>query len=111
MNINGEDEVDHFNIYQNGRLVKQVQQKAYYPYDRYGKTNYEWRTTLKCDAFNVPYTFWVTAVAPDGTESAPSKKDTDYREEDQSVSITKYNVFYTTEETYDDDYEHVIATL
>ena len=111
-NPSGEGEVDHFNIYQNGRLVKQVQQQAVVVSEPYnGRVSYFWETRVKVKEYEVPYTFYVTAVAPDGTESAPSKKITDWMQEEKDVEISGYNVSYTSEEVYDEqDPEKLVTT-
>ena len=107
----GEGEVDHFNIYQNGRLVKQVQQKAIETSEYNGYTYYTWSTRVKVDEFNVPYSFHITAVAPDGTESAKSSGITAYREEERDVYLDRgFYVYYSTEEVHDEeDYDKIIA--
>ena len=109
-NPSGEGEVDHFNVYQNGRLVKQVQQKAYSTGEGYNDTiNYSWNTVVYPAKSDVPYTFWVTAVAPDGTESLPSNKDTAWQEDEKDVAITDYHIFYTTEEVHDEETDKILA--
>ena len=109
-NPSGEGEVDHFNVYQNGRLVKQVQQKAYSTGEGYNDTiNYSWNTVVYPAESDVPYTFWVTAVAPDGTESLPSNKDTAWQEDEKDVAITDYHIFYTTEEVHDEETDKILA--
>ena len=69
---NGEGAVDHFNIYRNGSLAKQIRQNAYSAND--GELYYTWTADIPVTDAAITYTFWVTAVAPDGTEGFESTK-------------------------------------
>ncbi len=109
-NSTGEGEVDHFNIYQNGRLVKIVPRSAGTVSERYGKEVCYWETRIRTEEYNVPFTFHVTAVAPDGTESIPSNKVTGLRDEEKDVEIFGYHIYYTTEEVWSKDDSSTLET-
>ena len=102
--VSGEGYVDHFNLYRNGKLFNQVRRDAGRPYEssyREGVVFYEWSGTMPVPEYETYYTCWVTAVAPDGTESPASRKISVYAEADRDHEIYSYSAMYTEESVWD----------
>ena len=102
----GTDLVDHFNVYMDGTLVRQVRRNAVRKQE---SGRYSWYLDLPAEYPDRSYTLWVTAVAPDGTEGNSSNKVIAYTEEERDLAIEGHTVRYIEEEERDDDTGKVIA--
>ncbi|MBQ9016506.1 MAG: hypothetical protein IJ109_10400, partial [Firmicutes bacterium] len=91
----GEDLVDHFNVYSNGTLVRQVRRNAV---KKLGSGYYNWQVSLPAEQEETEYTLWVTAVAPDGTEGYASNKVIAYTTKEWDLSIEGHTVRYIDED-------------
>ena len=101
-NSDGEGLVDHFNVYVNDRLYKQVKQNA--------PGEGAWSASIKFPVQNADYTIRVTAVDPEGNESVPGNYAVISPESDQDVRIDKHLAYYyDDEEMWDDDTDSYVT--
>ena len=105
----GEGYIDHFNVYRNGRLLKQVKQNGVKPRDVYGTTYYEWETEVSFGRDDADYTFWVTAVDTEGNESVPGEMYVLSSMPERDLCIESHAVTCYDEDIWDDSYDNVIG--
>ncbi len=105
----GEGYIDHFNVYRNGRLLKQVKQNAAKPRSVYGNTYYEWDTEISFGRDDADYTFWVTAVDTEGNESVPGEMYVLSSMPERDLCIESHAVTCYDEDIWDDSYDNVIG--
>ncbi|MBE6040047.1 MAG: hypothetical protein E7219_03680 [Clostridiales bacterium] len=105
----GEGYIDHFNVYRNGRLLKQVKQNGVKPRDVYGTTYYEWETEVSFGRDDADYTFWVTAVDSEGNESVPGEMYVLSSMPERDLCIESHAVTCYGEDIWDDSYDNVIG--
>ena len=99
----GENLVDHFNIYRNGVLVKQIKQNAYMPGNGYNDSiSYEWSATAPTEQNGASYTFYVTAVDGNGIEGWPSNKVSAASENSAALAILGHTADFVTDTEWND---------
>ncbi len=98
----GKGYIDHFNVYRNGRLYKQVMQNVV--------SNNRWEASIALPQQSSDYTIRVTAVDLRGNESLPSNILVLRPEADGAFIIGSHYADYYVDEMWDDDKEEWVVT-